>query len=130
MRDFFVRYRDPVGLVLALVLMAGLFAYTHIHSSLFPEVTFPKVKIIADNGLQPVDKMMVTVTRPLEAAIERTPMLQDIRSAVSRITSFPDDAEPPRVERRQHGFYVISIAVASSLPADDLLALSECIRRQ
>ena len=63
MRDFFVRYRDPVGLVLALVLMAGLFAYTHIHSSLFPEVTFPKVKIIADNGLQPVDKMMVTVTR-------------------------------------------------------------------
>ncbi|MCB9170548.1 MAG: efflux RND transporter permease subunit [Flavobacteriales bacterium] len=84
MRDFFVRYRDPVGLVLALVLMAGLFAYTHIHSSLFPEVTFPKVKIIADNGLQPVDKMMVTVTRPLEAAIERTPMLQDIRSVTSR----------------------------------------------
>ena len=57
-------------------------------------------------------------------------VLQDIRSAVSRITSFPDDAEPARVERRQHGFYVISIAVASELPAEDLFELSERIRRQ
>ncbi|MCB1792499.1 MAG: efflux RND transporter permease subunit [Gammaproteobacteria bacterium] len=57
-------------------------------------------------------------------------VLQNIRSAVARITSFPDDAEPPRVERRTHGFYVISIAVASDLPADDLFALSERIRRQ
>lgn len=84
MKDFFVRYKNPVAVVLALILMGGLFAYTRLQSSLFPEVTFPKIKVIADSGLQPVDKMMVTVTRPLEAAIKRTPHLKNIRSVTSR----------------------------------------------
>jgi multidrug efflux pump subunit AcrB len=35
-------------------------------------------------GLQPVDKMMVTVTKPLENAIKRVPDLADIRSITSR----------------------------------------------
>jgi hypothetical protein len=30
-------------------------------TSLFPEITFPKIKVIADAGQQPVDKMMVTL---------------------------------------------------------------------
>lgn len=84
MKDFFVRYKNPVAVVLALILMGGLFSYTRLQSSLFPEVTFPKIKVIADSGLQPVDKMMVTVTRPLEAAIKRTPHLKNIRSVTSR----------------------------------------------
>ena len=53
-------------------------------TSLFPEITFPKIKIIADAGLQPVDKMMVSVTKPLEAAIKQVPDLQMIRSTTSR----------------------------------------------
>ena len=53
-------------------------------TSLFPEITFPKIKIIADAGLQPVDKMMVTVTRPLENAIKQIPDLTTIRSTTSR----------------------------------------------
>ncbi|QQR86940.1 MAG: efflux RND transporter permease subunit [Flavobacteriales bacterium] len=84
MKDFFVRYKNPVAVVLALILMGGLFAYSRLQSSLFPEVTFPKIKVIADSGLQPVDKMMVTVTRPLEAVIKRTPHLKNIRSVTSR----------------------------------------------
>jgi len=39
-------------------------------TSLFPDVTFPKIKIIAQNGEQPVEKMMVQVTKPLENAIK------------------------------------------------------------
>ena len=57
-------------------------------------------------------------------------VLQNVRNAVSRITSFPDDAEPPRVERSQHGFYVISIAIAAQLPPEDLFELSERVRRE
>ena len=53
-------------------------------SSLFPEVTFPKIKIIADSGLQPIGKMMVTVTKPLENAIKRVPNLKIVRSITSR----------------------------------------------
>lgn len=67
-----------------MILMGGIFAYSRLKTSLFPEITFPKIKVIADAGLQPVDKMMVTVTRPLENAIKQIPSLIDIRSTTSR----------------------------------------------
>ncbi|PJJ75332.1 CzcA family heavy metal efflux pump [Thermoflavifilum aggregans] len=84
MKNFFAAYRRPLALVLALVLMGGLLVYTRMQTSLFPEITFPKIKVIADNGLQPVDKMMVTVTQPLELAIKKIQNLQMIRSTTSR----------------------------------------------
>lgn len=64
--------------------MGGLFAYSKLQTSLFPEITFPKIKIIADGSLQPVNKMMVTVTRPLENAIKQIPDLKSVRSITSR----------------------------------------------
>ncbi|MEO9020895.1 MAG: efflux RND transporter permease subunit [Ginsengibacter sp.] len=83
-RGFFTTYKNPLAVTLALIIIAGLFAYNKMQVSLFPEITFPKIKIIADAGLQPVDKMMVTVTRPLENAIKKIPDLTDIRSTTSR----------------------------------------------
>jgi len=71
-------------LVLALVIMGGVYSYTKLQTSLFPEITFPKIKIIADEGLQPVNKMMVTVTKPLENAIKQVPNLETVRSTTSR----------------------------------------------
>jgi len=63
-------------------------------TSLFPEITFPKIKIIADAGQQPVDKMMITVTKPLENAIKKVPDLKTVRSTTSRgsceISAFMD----------------------------------------
>jgi len=84
MKNFFVSYKSPIGALLFIVLLGGLFVYGRMKTSLFPEITFPKIKIIADAGLQPVDKMMVTVTKPLEAAIKQVPDLQTIRSTTSR----------------------------------------------
>jgi len=86
MKNFFVSYKSPIGALLFIVLLGGLFVYGRMKTSLFPEITFPKIKIIADAGLQPVDKMMVTVTKPLEAAIKQVPDLQTIRSTTSRGT--------------------------------------------
>ncbi len=86
MRNFFVKYKNPVSIVLALIVGAGIFLYTQIPVSLFPEITFPKLKVIADNGEQPVNKMMITVTRPLEDAIKQIPDLYLLRSATSRGT--------------------------------------------
>jgi CzcA family heavy metal efflux pump len=92
--NIFIFYRKPLLLVLSLVLMGGIFAYTKLQTSLFPEITFPKIKIIADAGLQPVNKMMITVTKPLENAIKQVPGLQLIRSTTSRgsaeISAFMD----------------------------------------
>jgi len=84
MRNFFVSHKNPVVVILVIILAAGIYTYSKMQSSLFPEVTFPKIKIIADSGLQPVGKMMVTVTKPLENAIKRVPNLKTVRSITSR----------------------------------------------
>ena len=84
MNRFFVSHKNPLAVLLVLIIMGGIFVYSRLQTSLFPEITFPKIKVIADAGLQPVDKMMVTVTKPLEAAIKKIPDLQMIRSTTSR----------------------------------------------
>ena len=86
MNNFFVTYKNPVAVVLLLIIAGGFYAYYSMQTSLFPEVTFPKIKIIADAGLQPVDKMMITVTKPLENVIKQVPDLQKIRSTTSKGT--------------------------------------------
>jgi CzcA family heavy metal efflux pump len=63
--------------------VGGLYAFSQLKTGLFPEITFPKIKIIADAELQPVDKMVVTVTRPLENAVKQVPDLQLVRSTTS-----------------------------------------------
>ena len=80
----FQAYKAPIAVVLALALALGTVAYRRINVALFPEVTFPKVKVIAENGLQPVDRMMVTVTKPMEDAMKRVPGLKLLRSTTSR----------------------------------------------
>lgn len=120
MKNFFTTYKNPLAVTLALIIIAGLFVYGKMQVSLFPEITFPKIKIIADAGLQPVDKMMITVTRPLENAIKRIPDLTDIRSTTSRgsceISAFIDwntnvDLSQQRIESR-------IAEIRNTLPAD------------
>jgi len=81
---FFISHKNPFAVLLVLIIAGGIFVYGKLQTSLFPEITFPKIKIIADAGLQPVDKMMVSVTKPLEAAIKQVPDLETIRSTTSR----------------------------------------------
>jgi multidrug efflux pump subunit AcrB len=84
MRNFFTTYKNPVSVLVVIIIMGGLFAYSKMQTALFPEITFPKIKIIADAGQQPVKKMMITVTRQLENAIKQVPDLKNIRSITSR----------------------------------------------
>ena len=86
MKKFFTSYKNPVTAVLVAIILGGLFLYGNIQTSLFPEITFPKIKVIADNGEQPIDKMMISVTRPLEDAIKKVPDLNMLRSVTSRGT--------------------------------------------
>ncbi len=84
MKNFFISHKNPVTVVLAIIIMGGLFTYGKLQTALFPEITFPKIKIIADAGQQPVNKMMITVTRELEIAVKQVPDLKMIRSTTSR----------------------------------------------
>ena len=88
-KDYFISHKKPIALVLFIIIIAGLYSYTKIQTSLFPDITFPKIKIIADEGLQPVNKMMVTVTKPLENAIKQVKLVNTSlkESLKSTITS-------------------------------------------
>ncbi|GGK24816.1 multidrug transporter AcrB [Yeosuana aromativorans] len=78
------KYKFPLLAIAFLLLIGGIFTYQNLKTGLFPDITFPKIKVIADAGQQPVDKMMTTVTIPLENIIRRTEGLQYIRSTTSR----------------------------------------------
>ena len=84
MKQFHTHYKKPLLGFTVLLILAGIFSYTHTKTGLFPDITFPKLKVIADAGQQSVDKMMTTVTIPLENIIKRTEGLDYIRSTTSR----------------------------------------------
>ena len=78
--------RRAVGIYLLLAILAGAGVYetARLPSAIFPSVTFPIVKLIADAGEEPAAHMMPTVTRVLEEAILRVPGIQLVRSTTSR----------------------------------------------
>lgn len=53
-------------------------------TNLFPEVLFPRITVIADAGQQPVDRMMITVTKPLESAVKKVQGVTIVKSSTSR----------------------------------------------
>src|SRR4051794_35081275 len=63
---------------------AGLILIFQIPVAILPQTDFPRIIILADNGVQPVDVQMLTVTRPLEEAIRLVPGITDMRSVTSR----------------------------------------------
>ena len=81
---FFNTYKSPLSVFIGIIILGGLFIFSKMQTSLFPEITFPKIKVIADAGQQPVDKMMITVTKPLEDAIKKAENLHTVKSITSR----------------------------------------------
>jgi multidrug efflux pump subunit AcrB len=75
--------RPVIFLILTLALLGGYLAFT-IPVSVFPSTNFPRVLIAVDNGVMPIDQMMVTVTRPIEEAVNSVPGLLTVRSITSR----------------------------------------------
>ncbi|MBO9584782.1 MAG: efflux RND transporter permease subunit [Flavobacterium sp.] len=94
MLPFFARHKNGLSTIIFLIILGGIFSYSKMQTGLFPEITFPKIKIIADAGQQPVYKMMITVTKPLESAIKKVQGLETVRSTTSRgsceISAFMD----------------------------------------
>lgn len=83
MKDIFTKYKGPLSVLMIVIFIIGVVSYTKIQTALFPNITFPKIKIIADNGQQPVNKMMITVTKPLENSVKQVENLKLIRSITS-----------------------------------------------
>ena len=75
--------RSVIFLILTLALLGGYLAFT-IPVSVFPSTNFPRILIAVDNGVMPIDQMMVTITRPIEETVNSVPGLLTVRSITSR----------------------------------------------
>ncbi len=73
-----------VFFLLLIAAAAGVMLGRSLPSSIFPDVTFPLIKIIANAGEQPSAAIIPTVTRPLEEAMLRVPGIKTVRSTTSR----------------------------------------------
>jgi CzcA family heavy metal efflux pump len=79
-----VRFRGPIFFFLIVLSLAGIYAARQVPISVFPETNFPRVVIGVDNGVMPVEQMQVTITRPIEDAVNSVPGLTTVRSTTSR----------------------------------------------
>ena len=75
--------RSVIFLIITLAVVGVYLAFT-VPISVFPETNFPRILIGVDNGVMPIDQMMVTITRPVEEAVNSVPGLQSVRSITSR----------------------------------------------
>jgi multidrug efflux pump subunit AcrB len=83
-QHWIAQHSSPViFLILTLGLLGAYLAFT-IPVSVFPSTDFPRVLIAVDNGVMPIDQMTVTVTRPIEEAVNSVPGLLTVRSITSR----------------------------------------------
>ena len=85
-KNYYKIFSRPVLFVGLLLLIAGVTSYSRMETNLFPEVMFPRISIIADAGQLPVDRMMITVTKPLENAVKRVKGVTVVKSSTSRGT--------------------------------------------
>src|SRR5438105_15391106 len=81
------RHGKPIVFVILILVVAGIYLATTVPVSVFPEVDFPRILVGVDNGVAPIDQMMVTVTRPLEEAVNSVEGLERVVSITSRGTA-------------------------------------------
>ena len=65
----------------------GIYLALTIPVAVFPETNFPRMVVGVDNGVLPIDQMLVTVTRPIEEAVNTVPGLDHVWSITSRGTA-------------------------------------------
>ena len=70
--------------VLALLALAGGASVLRLPVLLFPQVSFPRVRVSLDAGDRPAERMVIEVTRPVEEAVRAIPGVTGVRSTSSR----------------------------------------------
>jgi CzcA family heavy metal efflux pump len=78
------RHGKPIIFVIVALAAAGIYLAFQIPVSVFPATDFPRIVIGADNGVAPIEQMLVTVTRPIEEAVNSVQGLERVKSITSR----------------------------------------------
>jgi len=78
------RYLKSILFVIVALAVFGVYLAYTIPIAVFPSTNFPRIVVGVDNGVMPIDQMQVTVTRPLEEAVNLVPGLERVQSITSR----------------------------------------------
>src|SRR6202790_1431766 len=81
---WFHRLSRPVLFLTISLALVGAYLAITIPVSVFPNTDFPLIKVGVDNGVMPIDQMLVTITRPIEEAVNSVPGLLKVTSITSR----------------------------------------------
>ena len=73
--------------IVVLLCAAGLYAAWQLPVAIFPQTDFPRIVIIVDNGEAPASQTLVSVTRPIEEAMNGIPGIARIKSKTARGSS-------------------------------------------
>src|SRR5919199_4409512 len=73
-----------IVVIVALLCAAGLYAAWQLPVAVFPQTDFPRIVIIVDNGEAPAAQTLVSITRPIEEAMNGIPGIARIRSKTAR----------------------------------------------
>jgi CzcA family heavy metal efflux pump len=116
---FATRHALAIGFIAVALCLAGVYAALRMPSSVFPLTNFPRVVILVDNGIMPVDEMMATITRPIEEAMKEIPGAVTVRSATERGSAEVNVFFNWQVDMVQSELYVLGrlAQIRSDLPA-------------
>ena len=78
------RFSRPIIFIILTLVGIGIYYAFTIPVAVFPSTDFPRVVVGVDNGVAPINQMQVTVTRPIEEAMNSVPGLEGVRSLTSR----------------------------------------------
>jgi len=84
MKDYYKILKKPILLLGVLIFISGIFSFTQMQTNLFPDVQFPRISIIIDAGQIPIDRMMISVTQPIEGAVKKVNGVKLVKSSTSR----------------------------------------------
>ena len=78
------RHLKGIIFVIAALAAFGVYLVFAIPIAVFPATNFPRIVVGIDNGVMPIDQMQVTITRPIEQAVNAVPGLERVDSITSR----------------------------------------------
>lgn len=78
------RHRRSLLFLAFILAIGGILGAFNLPVSLFPGVSFPRVRVTLDAGDQPAGQMVAMVTRPMEEAIRQVRGVRELRSTTSR----------------------------------------------
>ncbi len=144
------------NLLMLVLVVGGAVKVLSIKQEVFPEISLDRVRVsvaypgagpeeveegillqIEENltgvdGIETLQAVAVeglgSVTAELETGADPDRVLQDIKSEVDRITTFPEDAEKPVITKLLNRREVISVAVYGDVPERALRERAEAIR--